>query len=331
MSCQRRRAILPAIVNGAIPGGAVIRRTLSCAVGLLLIGVVAGGEPASGQDPNLLPRLTCVRTNVVTGALFEPELTAVFGYVNSSGSTIHEDIGEHNFFSPGVLNRGQPVDFLPGRHPVAFQTSFQPSASLTQVSWFLRGETAVASAEPPSLPPEPGTWPRCGLSWVGAWRPQPLAPYRMFDVVTHAGRSWVAADNPGPSEPGVGPAWELLASREPGPQGEPGPPGPAGATGPAGLSGPTGAAGPAGPPGPAGDQTTFPGAGTKSFSKQGRRLVRDAHVRPTSVVTIQYVGEGGRRPTSVANQKAGSFVAVGSPKRRFRYVVFNQPTATGSS
>jgi Collagen triple helix repeat (20 copies) len=305
----------------------VIRRIVT-GVSVLALIVVAGGEPASGQDPNLLPKLTCVRT---TPSDAGRELTAVFGYVNTSGSTIVEDIGENNFFSPGELDRGQPTEFLPGRHPVAFQTSFILSASLTQVTWFLRGETVVASAEPLS-------WPRCGLSWLGPWRPRSLlSSYKVFDVVTHGGRSWVAADDPGPSEPGAGPEWELLATREAGPPGEQGPPGPTGPTGPAGPTGPPGPAGPAGlpgsagPAGPPGDQLSFPSPETRSFSKQGRRRVRDTHVTTSSVVMIQYVGAGGRRPTSVTQQKVGSFVAVGSPNRRFRYVVYNQPTRTGPS
>jgi hypothetical protein len=41
---------------------------------------------------------------------------------------------------------------------------------------------------------------------------------------------------------------------------------------------------------------------------------------------IQYVGRhDGGRATSVDDQRAGCFVAVGSPRRSFRYVVFNQP------
>ncbi|HXV57967.1 MAG TPA: hypothetical protein VD704_08875 [Gaiellaceae bacterium] len=51
---------------------------------------------------------------------------------------------------------------------------------------------------------------------------------------------------------------------------------------------------------------------------------RDVHVTRKSVITIQYEGEGGRRLPSLLRRR-GSFVAVGSANRRFRYVVYNQP------
>jgi hypothetical protein len=120
-------------------------------------------------------------------------------------------------------------------------------------------------------------------------------------------------------EPGTDPAWQALASASAGPRGADGP------EGPRGPEGPVGPQGPAGPRGTSGDQLTFPSPTTRSFSSLGRRRISDAHVTPTSVVVVQYTGEGGSKPTSVSEMRAGGFVALGSPGRHFKYVVFDQP------
>jgi hypothetical protein len=287
---------MSAIVKNAVPGTAAVRRALVCGA-VCLLTAAAWGEPARGQpDPDLRPILSCVKmVGIAPGRTTDQndgvELEGAFGYHNFTQSTIEEPIGAGNFFSPNVLDRGQPTSFLPGSHPFAFRTSFVVSGTSQQFTWSLRGEPVTFNRS---------SLPECGLFWAGSWRQTGL-PYSLFDVVIHDGSTWVAVDPPGTSEPGSGPAWQELASGEPGPQGEPG------------------------PPGPPGDQTTFPSSQTRSFSKHGRQFVRDAHVTRRSVVTIQYVGNGGRRPTSVTAQKAGSFVAIGSANRRFRYVVYNQP------
>jgi hypothetical protein len=294
-------------------GSASDRLRMSLAAALAAVALAA---PARAQDPTV--HLTCARYSAEDNTV-----VGFFGWINP-GPTTTELIGENNFFSPGVLFRGQPTTFGGlGEDPFAFRTHFQVSASQTQVTWFLRGSTAVLkqSSAPSCGPPD--------MYWVGDWSP---GIYLKSDVVFHAGTTWVAERAPGFTEPGVGPAWRPLASA--GPQG---PAGPTGAAGPAGPVGPVGSqgergeagtrgpAGPRGPVGPPAQPMTFPSARTHSFSDRGRRRVTDPRVTPMSVVLIQYVGRGGFRPTSVARQRTGSFVAIGSPGSRFRYVVHTQP------
>jgi hypothetical protein len=162
------------------------------------------------------------------------------------------------------------------------------------------------------------------MFWAGSWLAN--TPFAPGAVVLHGGKTFVATDDPGSTEPGSGGAWQALAS---GAAGSTGPTGPTGATGPAGPTGATGPAGATGPQGPAGSggpQLTFPSWHTYYFPRSGRLYIHDSHVSYKSVVVIQYVGDNaGSRPTSVDDQRSGSFVAVGSPYHDFRYVVFNQP------
>src|SRR6185312_16322964 len=67
----------------------------------------------------------------------------VFGYVSSFATPVHVDVGPNNFFSPGVLFRNQPTDFLPGAHSNVFATNFQVSASTPQITWTLDGTNFV--------------------------------------------------------------------------------------------------------------------------------------------------------------------------------------------
>jgi hypothetical protein len=242
-------------------------------------------------------------------------VSAWLGYSNPDAS-VDIPVGINNFFSPGVLNRGQPTTFAPGAHNFAFRISFLPSASMTQASWTLQGTTVTVNAGDPVAPPcAQMTW---AGEWIGADHNFPFGLYTPGDVVTHNGKTYVAVDVLNPfdvEEPGVAPDWQQLSST----------PGPTGPQGPQGPAGPQGATGPRGPAGPPGSQLVFPSSQTFTFGRWGRRLVQDQHVTTTSVVVVQYVGWHGGRATSVDDQRAGQFVAVGSRGRSFRYVVFNQP------
>jgi hypothetical protein len=286
----------------------IVQRLALLAAGLLAVLALAA-VPARGQA--VAAFVSCARYSP-SGNL----LTGVFGYANPSASTVDLPVGVDNFFFPGVINRGQPTSLLPGSHSFAVQASFQPSAGTPQISWFLRGQPVVLSQQS-AVPP-------CAMVWQGDW--QPNATYVIYDVVFHGGSSWVAVGDPGTTEPGGGPAWEPLATAAAGPQGPRGDTGPAGPTGHEGPPGPEGPTGPRGASGPPGERLTFPSPQTWSFSRQGRRRIRDAHIASTSVVVIQEVGRAEPTPTSVADMQAGAFTAIGSPDRRFRYVVYNQPT-----
>jgi len=94
---------------------------------------------ASVQGQDLVPVLDCVIYNFNTNTLL-----AFFGYGSSSTQEIDIPVGPNNFFFPGTLFRNQPTAFQPNLHLNVFATSFQVSAGLTQITWFLNGNTVVA-------------------------------------------------------------------------------------------------------------------------------------------------------------------------------------------
>ncbi|HEV8673476.1 MAG TPA: hypothetical protein VGX21_05470 [Methylomirabilota bacterium] len=64
-------------------------------------------------------------------------------------SPVTIEVGENNFFSPGVLFRNQPTEFFPGVHHWVFATSFQVSGSQTQITWERHGAGRVQSQRVP--------------------------------------------------------------------------------------------------------------------------------------------------------------------------------------
>jgi hypothetical protein len=363
----------------------------------------AAGHTALAQADDLTPLLECADYNAATNTA-----SASFGYISTFASTVHIDVGINNFFSPGVIFRNQPSDFLPGVQHRVFSTTFQVSASQTQITWVLDGNTVSVSGAALASGTFSGRSCSSGMVFAGPW--SSLLSYTSGSVVTHDGASWVAVLDT-TNEPGLSTDWTELGSLNggtgdtgpPGPQGDPGPTGdtgpqgptgdsgpkgpagdtgpqgptgdtgsdgatgpagpkgdtgpagpagPKGSTGPAGPAGPTGAKGlkgdkgdkgdtghkgdqgpagprglqgPPGPPGPSGANLTFPSSQTFTFPYSGRLLIHDSHVRSSSVILIQYVGDSGGRATSVDDVSSGSFVATGTAWYHFRYVVFNQP------
>jgi hypothetical protein len=90
------------------------------------------GDPACTK---VEPNLQCVWTS---GSGF----TAVFGFNNSSTSTVIAPVGALNGFSPSPADRGQVTTFPPGRVTSAFTVTWS-SGSIT---WNLLGRTRAASS-----------------------------------------------------------------------------------------------------------------------------------------------------------------------------------------
>lgn len=287
------------------------RKGLVAALGCALLGGLAWPISAPAA---VMPEVTC--------ATFHPSdnrMYALFGYVNSDDESVTLPIGPQNAFTPGSPDRGQPTTFLPGAHGSAFRMSFVVSPLIPSVAWTLDGTSLLVAGN--------GTYPTCEMHWTGPWGPG--LSYIVGDLVTHDGNAWVATRTPVTTEPGAGGEWQSLVDLAEGPEGPSGPEGPTGPAGPPGPIGPTGPTGPAGPqgprgaPGPPAADSAFPSSTNRRFTRRGRRLIKDPNVRPSSVIIVQYVGRGGQRPTSVARIRHGSFVALGTPRRAFRYVVFN--------
>ncbi|NPV62481.1 MAG: DUF11 domain-containing protein [Methanotrichaceae archaeon] len=95
---------------------------------------------------DLTPILECVND------LGNGEYLAVFGYLNENQSTLAVPVGEENRILPDPADRGQPANFLPGRHRSAFQIQFHE-----RLEWILGSRSALA------LPDSP----RCSFSISG--------------------------------------------------------------------------------------------------------------------------------------------------------------------
>jgi hypothetical protein len=129
---------------------------LLCTTGLSLLAaapamadtpVDCSVTPSDAACTRVEPLLTCVWTDAGGG------LTAVFGYNNSSTSTVIAPVGSLNSFSPAPSGRGQTTTFPPGRVNSAFSVAWS-SGSIT---WSLLGRTRTAtpSATPCASAPAP--------------------------------------------------------------------------------------------------------------------------------------------------------------------------------
>jgi hypothetical protein len=81
------------------------------------------------------PTLQCVWTSA-------SGFTAVFGFNNSSTSTVVAPLGSLNGFTPAPADRGQLTSFPPGKVTTAFTVNWS-SGSIT---WNLLGRTRAASS-----------------------------------------------------------------------------------------------------------------------------------------------------------------------------------------
>jgi len=93
---------------------------------------------------NLRPFVTCSKE--IGGAL---EVT--YGYENPLNEEAAFPIGPSNRFAPAPEDRGQPVTFLPGRHPhvVTIQIKAKKDDPAGAISWTLNGITATSSKSDP--------------------------------------------------------------------------------------------------------------------------------------------------------------------------------------
>jgi len=92
----------------------------------------------------LRPFVTCV-TDTISA------LTVTFGYENPGDSERALPIGPGNRFAPAPESRGQPVTFLPGRHPNAMtiRVAAKRDDPARAISWSLNGMTATPSKNDP--------------------------------------------------------------------------------------------------------------------------------------------------------------------------------------
>lgn len=99
----------------------------------------AGSGAAQNTCPSVLP-VSPVLENVVNNC--DGTYTAIFGYSNPNTETVNIPIGPDNGFAGTPQDRGQPVEFLPGRTVGVFRTDFDGS----NLVWSLNNRTATASS-----------------------------------------------------------------------------------------------------------------------------------------------------------------------------------------
>jgi hypothetical protein len=189
--------------------------------------------------------------------------------------------------------------------PVGLLNFFSPGGNRDQPTFFLTGEHhfVFSTTVPASLPSL--TWnllihqavatndPRlnCGsvpvpgtMIWQGAW--DAATSYDEDDVVTSHGSIWRAAQASTGVSPGQGTAWEVVVRR-----------------------------------------SVRPTSQVHTLSPSGTVTITDTSVTPDSVIVLQYVVDGSKTPVlrelTATNITNGRFTAVGTPRRTFRYIVFN--------
>ena len=111
---------------------------------------------------SVTPVMVCEYNNGTTPDAY----SAVWGYDNTTGSTVTIAIGASNEFTPGGQNRGQPTSFSPGSFTDAFTTNWNGS---TTQSWVLNGVSAPANAVVGGKPA-----PACASPPVSIVEPQTL-------------------------------------------------------------------------------------------------------------------------------------------------------------
>jgi hypothetical protein len=147
----------------------------------------------------IIPLLECVKDNK------DGTLTAFFGYKNQNAYLVEIPIGEHNRFTPGSEDRGQPTKFNPGRSNEYPDASFQVVFDGESITWTLDGGSVTASGksnycdpvipeqtkdrEPPQLSdgvvkPTPGDLDVCSITIT-------VEELRVIDPAISSGMAWV--------------------------------------------------------------------------------------------------------------------------------------------
>ncbi len=147
----------------------------------------------------VIPLLECVKDNE------EGTLTAYFGYKNQNAFLVEIPIGEHNAFTPGSEDRGQPKEFNPGQSSGYPDANFQVVFDSESITWNLDGGSVTASrksnycdpvipeqtkdTEPPHLSggvedPPPGDLDVCSVTIT-------VEELRVVDPAISSGIAWV--------------------------------------------------------------------------------------------------------------------------------------------
>lgn len=125
-------------------------------LGILMLGamlLVAGFVSAIEVNDydSVRPILECVKD------AGDGNYVAYFGYLNENDMRVEIPVGENNFFTPGPQDRGQTIEFLPGRTPYYPDAEFNVAFDGSNLVWTLEGpdgsrRTSTASANSQECP-----------------------------------------------------------------------------------------------------------------------------------------------------------------------------------
>ncbi len=143
--------------------GLLLRAALVAVVAVVALVAAPGAASARGT---VVPLLDCVVTNR------DGSWTAVFGYRNTSSSTVTIPAGARNKVTPATYGTPQPTTFRPGTHRGAFTVTVPrgggPMWHLDGTNLAARHGSATACPPPTELPQGGnGTGPAIGLVAAG--------------------------------------------------------------------------------------------------------------------------------------------------------------------
>jgi len=112
----------------------------------------------------LAPRLVCVEP------LGNGQTAAYFGYTNALEEAQSEPVGDDNYFSPGELDRHQPVAFASKAAIASKKDAFAVAFSGDSLTWSLRGRAVKATPRSTRCPLPPQ---KENVAWVKPKPPEP--------------------------------------------------------------------------------------------------------------------------------------------------------------
>ena len=146
---------------------------------VLLPAAMAMGvaSPVTAQTPQIQPYLNCIDLLPLN------RVRAHFGYVSTYPTDVTLEVGIDNFFTPGIINRGQPTVFQPGFHDRVVTTDWLATGLTLQISWVLQQNLMASARRSSAL--------LCGVRSRGDW--DASATYVEGDLIRYNGALFVNA------------------------------------------------------------------------------------------------------------------------------------------
>jgi len=130
-----------------------VLRSLTCSLVLLVLsGVLSQSLTAQlsfREGQHVEPAYEGWRPNV------DGTISLVFGYFNENWEEEPDiPVGEHNFFSPGAADRGQPTHFLPRRNRFTFEVVVPGDFGEDELTWTVTSANGITKTAYATLMPD---------------------------------------------------------------------------------------------------------------------------------------------------------------------------------